>query len=73
VQIVDRVVEVDKPSPVIEQVLVSPRGPAWPNALAALVAELDTGRVYDRDLPALAGQVLNALDRWPGLPQHPRR
>jgi hypothetical protein len=76
VQIVDRVVEVDKPSPVIEQVLVSPRGPAWPNALAALVAELDTGRVYDRDLPALAdalGQVLNALDRRPGLPQHPRR
>jgi len=76
VQIVDRVVEVNKPSPVIEQVLVSPRGPAWTNALAALVAELDTGRVYDRDLPALAdalGHVLNALDRRPGLPQHPRR
>jgi hypothetical protein len=48
------IVEVDKPVPVVEQGLVSPHGRAWPQALADLVAELDTGRVYDRDLPALA-------------------
>jgi hypothetical protein len=65
VHVVDRVVEVDRPIPVIEQVLVSPHGRAWPQALA----ELDAGRLYDRDLPALAdalGQVLTALDRRPG-------
>jgi hypothetical protein len=76
VQVVDRVVEVDKPAPVIEQVPVSPHGPAWPHALADLVTELNTGRVYDRDLPALAdalGQVLDALDRRPGWSRHPRR
>ena len=76
IRVVDRVVEVAKPVPVIEHVPVSPHGPAWPHALADLTAELDTGRVYDRDLPALAdalGQVLNALDRRPGWPKHPRR
>ncbi len=73
VHVVDRVVEVDKPVPVIEHVPVSPHGPAWEHALADLVTELDTGRIYDRDLPALANaleQVVNALDR---RPQHPRR
>jgi len=76
VHVVDRVVEVDKPVPVVEQVPVSPHGPAWPSALSDLVIELDKGRIYDRDLPALAdalGQVLNALDRRPGWPRHPRR
>ena len=65
VQVVDRVVEVDRPIPVVEQVLVSQHGRGWPQALA----ELDAGRLYDRDLPALAdalGQVLTALDRRPG-------
>ena len=65
VQVVDRVVEVDRPIPVVEQVLVSQHGRAWPQALV----ELDAGRLYDRDLPALAdalGQVLTALDRRPG-------
>jgi hypothetical protein len=38
VQVVDRVVEVDRPIPVIEQVLVSPHGRAWPQALAELDA-----------------------------------
>lgn len=69
VEVVDRVVEVDKPVAVVEQVPVSPHGRAWPRALADLVTELDTGRVYDRDLPALAdalGQVLEALERRPG-------
>ena len=76
VHVVDRVVEVDKPVPIIEQVPVSPHGPAWSYTLADLVTELDTGRVYDRDLPALAdalGRVLDALDRRPGWRRQPRR
>jgi hypothetical protein len=70
--VVDRVVEVDRPIPVVEQVLVSPHGRAWPQALA----ELDAGRLDDRDLPALAdalGQVLTALDRRPGWRRQPDR
>lgn len=66
VQVVDRVVEVDKPVTVLEQVPTSPRGRAWPGALADLVSDLNTGLLYDRDLPALAEalkQVLDAFDR----------
>jgi hypothetical protein len=73
VQVVDRVIEVDKSVPVVEQVPVSPHGRAWPGALADLVTELDAGRVYDRDLPALAdalARVLAALDRRPGWRPH---
>ena len=69
VKVLDRVIEVDKSVRVVEQVSVSPHGRAWPGALADLVTELDTGRVYDRDLPALAdalARVLAALDRRPG-------
>ncbi len=76
VQVVDRVVEVDKPVRVIEHVPVSPHGPAWSHALAQLVTELDAGRIYDRDLPALTHaleHILNALDRRRRRPQHPRR
>jgi hypothetical protein len=67
------VIEVDKSVPVVEQVPVSPHGRAWPGALADLVTELDAGRVYDRDLPALAdalARVLAALDRRPGWRRH---
>lgn len=52
--------------------MVSPHGRACPQALVDQVAELDTGRVYDRDLPALAdalGRALTALDRRPGWPR----
>ena len=46
-----------------------PKGAEWPAALAQLATALDTGRVYDRDLPALAqalAGVADALDRRPG-------
>jgi len=46
-----------------------PKGAAWPAALTQLATALDTGRVYDRDLPALAqalADVADALDRRPG-------
>ena len=77
VQVVDRAVEVDRIVTVVQEVPVAtvPKGPAWPAALAQLVTALDTGRVYDRDLPALAqalADVADALDRRPGWRQRPR-
>jgi hypothetical protein len=53
VQVVDRVVEVDRLVTVVQEVPVAtvPQGAAWPAALAPLATALDTGRVYDRDLP----------------------
>ena len=77
VQVVDRVVEVDRLVTVVQEVPVTkiPKGAAWPAALDQLAAELDTGRVYDRDLPALAealAGVADALDRRPGRRRQPR-
>ena len=68
VQVVDRVVQVDRPVTVIQEVPVAtvPQGPAWPPVLAQLATQLDAGRVYDRDLPALAQglqDVIDALNR----------
>ena len=77
VQVVDRVVQVDRPVTVIQEVPVAtvPHGPAWPPVLAQLATQLDTGRVYDRDLPALAQglqDVIDALNRRPGWRRRPR-
>src|SRR5664279_6282412 len=63
-----QVVEVDRLVTVVQEVPVTtiPKGAEWPAALAQLVTALDTGRVYDRDLPALAqalADVADALDR----------
>jgi hypothetical protein len=71
IQVVDRVVEVDRLVTVVQEVPVPtvPKGAEWPAALAQLATALDTGRVYDRDLPALAqalADVADALDRRPG-------
>ena len=71
VQVVDRVVEVDRVVTVLREVPVAtvPTGAAWPAALVQLATALDAGRVYDRDLPALAqalAGVADALDRRPG-------
>jgi len=71
VQVVDRVVEVDRLVTVVQEVPVAavPQGAAWAGALAQLATALDTGRVYDRDLPALAQaltDVAEALERRPG-------
>jgi hypothetical protein len=77
VQVVDRLVEVDRPVTVVKEVPVvaAPQGPAWPALLAQLAKQLDSGRVYDRDLPALAqalASVADALDRRPGWRLRPR-
>lgn len=66
VQFVERVVEV--PVEVVRHVEVPthPQGPAWAAALEALTRQLDAGRIYDRDLPALStalGEVLDAFAR----------
>jgi hypothetical protein len=71
VQVVDRAVMVDRLVTVVEEVPVTtaPKGAEWPGALAQLATALDSGRVYDRDLPALAqalADVADALDRRPG-------
>jgi hypothetical protein len=71
VQVVDRVVEVDRLVTVVQEVPVTtvPKGAEWPAALTQLATALDSGRVYDRDLPALAqalADVADALDRRPG-------
>ena len=77
VQVVDRVVQVDRPVTVIQEVPVAtvPQVPSWPPVLAELATQLDTGRVYDRDLPALAQglqEVIDALNRRPGWRRRPR-
>jgi hypothetical protein len=76
-KVVDRVVEVDRLVTVVKEVPVPtvPQGAAWPAGLAQLATALDTGRVYDRDLPALAQAlacVADALDRRPGWRLRPR-
>ena len=77
IQVVDRVVEVDRLVTVVQEVPVAtvPQGAAWPAALAQLANALATGRLYDRDLPALAealAGVADALDRRPGWRLRPR-
>ena len=77
VQVVDRAVEVDRLVTVVQEVPVAtvPKGATWPATLAQLATALDTGRVYDRDLPALAealAGVADALDRRPGWRRRPR-
>ena len=74
VEVVERIVEVEvvREVYVVErvEVPVMPKGAAWASALAELVRQLDAGRVYDRDLVALAqalNEVLQALDRRPAL------
>jgi hypothetical protein len=76
VQVVDRVVEVDRLVAVVQEVPVNtvPKGAAWPATLVQLVTQVDSGRVYDRDLPALSQalqDVIDALERRPGWRRQP--
>lgn len=69
IQVVDRVAQVDRPA------ATAPQGSAWPDILAQLANQLDNGRLYDRDLPALAqglAEVAAALNRRPGWRRRPR-
>jgi len=66
---VERVVTVEAPVEVevVREVKVDPKsGQEWVAALGELVRQLDTGRVYDRDLDVLTGAVqsmVNAVNR----------
>ncbi len=78
VDVVMRIVEVEKPVPVPKRVAVQaiPKGGAWPEALAELVDQLDRGLVYDRHLPDLVraiNEVLAAMERRPSRQRSPRR
>ena len=71
VDVVDRFIEVEKEVKVVEQIEVNvpPTGAAWPAALTELAKQIDTGRVHDHDLLALAQTLdvlLPALGRRPG-------
>ncbi len=78
VDVVTKIVEVEKPVPVVRRVAVPtiPKGGAWPEALAELVNQLDRGLVYDRHLPDLVrtiNEVLVAIERRPIRRRSPRR
>jgi hypothetical protein len=72
VRVVDRAIEVERPVTVVERVEVpgTPRGAGWIAALHELARQLNTGRIYDRDLPALndaLNEVLDAYARRPAV------
>ena len=66
IEVVDHVleVEIERRVPVVErvEVRVQPKGAEWPAVLAQLVKQLDSGRLYERDLQALAVSVSEVLD-----------
>ena len=75
VRLVDRPISVRAPVVVTQHVEVPnvPKGAGWAAALRALAGQLDTGTVYDRDLPTLIEalhEVHAALARRPGLRRH---
>lgn len=77
IEVIDRVIEVEKPIVVVERVEVpiAPRSGGWPDLLTALAKQIDTGRIYDRDLQAVAealGEALGALDRRRKWRRHQR-
>jgi hypothetical protein len=54
IQIIERIVEVEAPAPTVRAAEAPPplpRGSGWDNVLHELARQLDTGRIYDRDLP----------------------
>lgn len=60
VDVVDRRVEV--PVVVEGKVTQSPRGLGWLAVLNDLTRQLDTGRLYDRDLPAVVAAINSVCD-----------
>jgi hypothetical protein len=80
VDVVDRVVEVevDRVVRVVEKetVEVMPRGRGWAKHLEELVSQIESGRVYDRDLPELNDALRTAtqtLEKRPGWDRLLRR
>lgn len=72
VRLVDRTIKVHVPVVVTQHVKVptAPKGAGWARALRDLARQLDTGKVYDRDLLAIIealNDVQAALARRPSL------
>jgi len=62
VEVVERVIERER----VVQVRLTPRGREWADALEALVNQLESGRLYDRDLDhvvAAAAKLCESLER----------
>jgi hypothetical protein len=70
VRVVDRTVEVERAVTVVEQVEVpvTTKGAGWIVALHELARQLNTGRVYDRDLPVMADALNEVLDAYARRP-----
>lgn len=68
VRVVDRIVEVERLVPVVQEVEVPalPRGAGWAPALHELARQIDTGKLYDRDLPDLTAGLTSVLDALAG-------
>jgi hypothetical protein len=67
VKVVERVVEVQ-----IEGEL-RPQREQWPTLLRELTTQLDTGRIYTRDLPELGTALATAVDAFERRSAHRRR
>ncbi len=65
VEVVDRPVEVEVIKTVRQveyvEMPIQPRGDGWAAMLIEFAGQLRTGRIYDRDLPALTGPLADAL------------
>jgi hypothetical protein len=62
-------VTAEAPAPAV----VVPRRTGWAPLLAEFAAQLDTGRVYDRDLPLLAPQVQLLVEAFVRAQRRARR
>jgi endogenous inhibitor of DNA gyrase (YacG/DUF329 family) len=64
IQLVERIVEVDRPVPTAkkDQTETLPNSTGWDIALAELVRQLGSGRIYQRDLPAITRASLELND-----------
>jgi hypothetical protein len=76
VQIVERLVEIPAEQPAPSTSALRPRHQQWVEVLDELAAQLDSGAIYDRDLPELTGalnRALEAFGRRPYVRQQARR
>lgn len=66
VEIIERIVEVEKPVEVVREVEVEvmPKGARWGEALREFARQLDNGRVYDRDLADMEASLLKVIEAF---------
>ena len=64
IQIVERRVEIPAKEPAHSTAKPRPRHQQWVEVLDELAAQLDSGAIYDRDLPELTGALNRALEAF---------